>query len=259
MPQFSFTIPDQAQVLAEKDAKISKGQLIASGKISQKYLHLPAAKILKVKPPEVTHFLKVKVGDLIEPNQIIASRNDNNRKDGIITITETGKLISVEEQKGEITLGINLLDYEFKALGPGRISDYDREKIVIDYEGREIILDSGLGEAVFGELAGVVNEEEVNPIWLNESLDGMIILARSWGKIAAAKAAALGAKGILGINFQFDFTGEVKKTFIFGENITHPRFTVGQIKEEDLNTVLEYNGKTVILDGEQKKLCLLKA
>jgi len=261
MPQFNLSYPRQGQILVAEEDEVTSDSVLVSGRIPAKILSLFLAKSLKIKPKETISFMKKKIGERVEKGEIIAEKKGGLLGRGKIDVKspKDGILLTLDGDSGEVTLGILNYDFELVSPGKGKITGIDGEKINIDFEGNELGLENSFGTVSFGDLIVLSKlNEEVNYAKMDYSFKDKIILGGDFGKLAVVKACAVGASGVLGINFLFDYQSE-KETLLRPLDLEgNAGFSIGKINEESYMLLEKHCNEAVIISPGDKKICLLK-
>jgi|GEM_PF-6180460 len=251
MSAFSFNLPKDCNVLVKEDSSISPGVLIAESEIFSSEIVIPVASDLGINPSDINNYLLKKNGDFVNRfDQIALKKGNIFKKNKYISSPVNGKLISINEEKGEVVLGFERNEYKLISPGLGKVLEIKDGNIKIDFQGKEIGLEDGGGMVSFGELNIISGfDEEVDHLLINDSHNGKILLGGIWGKIDLAKAKAVGVCGIIGKQIVSDFIKE------FQDN---PVFSIGTISEKNYSVSKGHNEKLLIIDGDNKLICLLK-
>ena len=193
---------------------------------------LDLAKILGVKPKRVRRFLKVRLGEEVKRGQVIAERPFLVFLKKKVLAPVEGRLLRLEEETGKLWIGRRELPKRRRS-SKGPVA-----KGVWGWGGAD-------GELVAGPdklfLAGL------KPFWR-----GKIVFCgevKEWG--AVFKAEALGVAGLVVSKLSKRVKEELVEREEKGEGLAFLVLAEGEEKK-----AAGWLGKSVIVDGEAKTLCL---
>ena len=163
------------------------------------------AQRLDVPPKKIDKYIKHKIGDFLEKNQILARRIETGdaNSPGEVTYVRApiaGVITEIDHKKGSVRLEREFKEVEIHAGFFGRVSAVEKDYIEIVARGRRVWGVCGVGGESFGRLriGTESNEDELTEDRIHESDEGRILVAGSFVTLDALKRAAkVGIKGII--------------------------------------------------------------
>lgn len=222
-------LPFGASWLAESEALVGAGEVVARGTSYRTTRRIAAAKLLRCPPEGVRALLRVGVGDMVRAGSLLARAG--RRFARAIVAPEDGRLVHVDAN-GDLHVASVRGGWEVRAPIDGRVTRADPRVVAI--EGASWALEglAGYGPDRAGPLAIAVgsSDEELAPSRLAVELRASILVGgrRASGE-ALTRAHAVGVSGVVtaAVSFRSLVT-------IYGENVS----AFGHPTLDDLPTVL---------------------
>lgn len=261
MAKFLLNYPPFVSVKVLVGEVLSLGQVLATGVVPTKKNKINIASVLGIKPKDMLGYLKVKVGDKIGVNEIIAEKRAGFfKKRKVVNNIKEGFLEAIEPDTGSLTFGVMLSEYELVSPGIGKVLKISDSNIEIDFIGQEIHVLEALGNISFGESYLLTNNaSEVDFSLINFEQKDKILVGGLWTKLSVVKANAVGASGIISVNLNFDLQTEKENLLRPLDPEGNSGFSIVKVSKETFEVIEKHHGKQIILDPVRKILCLLKS
>ncbi len=155
------------------------------------------AKFLHIKSSEMIRFLKIKPGDTIEKDTVIAEKR-NLLSSALIKSPIKGKFKDMDLKSGIITIVENGNNKEEKITFPfeGKIKDITKSILEIEVDGHSYEGKNGKGKETFGELVGV-DGEKIGILEIACDVNNKIVIGKLFLPETLIKLEVMGAIGII--------------------------------------------------------------
>lgn len=194
----------------EKGQAVKVGDILARKTALPQQEKIPVSKILSVSPKKVVSYLRKKLGQEINKGEILAKKEGVLKSINILSPI-TGKIESVNFKDGTLLIvSREIQELIERAPIDAIVEEVDGDKITLSFEGKVMEVEDGRGERAIGSTL-VFNKHIDIPDFASEVVD-KIIIARSFTNGALAKLNALGASGVMSLEFYDDFPVMVKLT-----------------------------------------------
>ncbi len=224
------------EVVIEKGQKVKTGDIIAKKKAQSRREKIPLSKILSIKPSKMTSYLVKKIGTHVKKGEVLA------KKEGIFKsiriISPLSALIeSIDLKDGSILLVTKEVAQIFEyAPMSGFIEGIDEDGITISFEGKVIEAEQGKGDQIIG--SAVVFSHSLDMLHFASEVKNKIVIAFSVSDGARAKLSALGARGIVALEYYEDFPVVLK------------------LSQKEFRELVRESNKQLILLGEKRRILI---
>lgn len=199
----AIKLTPESQVLTEKGKKIKTGTVLAKKPAKVHKEKIPVGKILSINSKQITKYLKKKLGTPVSKGEVLAKRESIFKSIQILS-PRNGFLDSVDLKDGTLLL-VSETKEEQGLSSPvdGIIESISCEEIVISFEGKLITGEKGRGERVFGSVC--VLAKAVDTLDFAYEVEEKIVIGKTFTEGARAKLNALGARGLISLEYYNDF------------------------------------------------------
>jgi hypothetical protein len=191
-------LPDESnvQILVNKGDKITPGSIIAKYSGKKKEVLLNISDLLGVRRLKIGKYLKKKIGDEIEIDEVIAERKSLFSSSQIKSSCK-GIFKDIDLTRGTITITEKTLETKnISAFIGGRVFEIDEKGIEIYFDGKEYEAESLTGSESSGRLV-FLKEGILNAVDVNDSVIGSVVLCRDLREDALIKMDVLEVSGII--------------------------------------------------------------
>lgn len=228
--------PEEKPVVKAGD-KVKTGDILATSGSDEK-VEIHIAKLLQIKPKDLTKYLLKELPVDVEANEVIAVKKWLLKQKRIKSPI-AGVLDFLDTDEG--TLQIKTKDAEAgkaRAWFEGTIKEVSDNEVVCEVNGLVIKGKSGEGQTVSGKLLSI--KGEVDLFNLPIEIDERIIILKSAKSDVVAKADALGALAVI------------------AEILEEPPFSLPHLLVEDIKEIMEYDDKHAVLHAAEKQLLIIE-
>lgn len=227
--------PD-VELTIKKGFRVKAGDVIAKrvGKVHRE--KIPLSKILSVDSQKITSFITKKLGSKVKKGEVLAKKEGMFKSVRVLSPI-LGVLESVDLKDGSLLLVSGEVS-EITQSSPidGYIEGVTKEEITISFEGKVIEGEKGKGERAIG--VSMVFEDSVDMHHFDSKVASRIIIGKTFTEGARAKLNALGASGLISLEYYEDFPVLVK------------------ISPKDLKELLTARNKNIILLGNLSRVII---
>lgn len=224
------------EVTIKKGSLVKAGDIIAkrSGKIHKE--KIPLGKILSIDSKRITSFIVKKLGSKVKKGEILAKKEGMFKSVRVLS-PFSGILESVDLKDGSLLL-VSQEVTEVLETSPldGFVEGATGEEITISFEGKVIEGEKGKGERAIGY--SLVFKEHVDMHHFTSEVSGKIVIGKTFTEGARAKLNALGAKGLVSLEYYEDFPVSVK------------------LSEKSLKELVNVHNKNIILLGQLNRIII---
>lgn len=230
------------QLTSDLELTIKKGNHVKAGDVIAKRsakLHrekIPLGKILSIDAKKIPSFLSKRLGSKVKKGEVLASKEGIFKSMRVLSPL-SGVLESVDLKDGSLLLVSQTLN-EITQTSPinGLVEGITSEEITISFEGKVIEAELGKGERVIGH--SLVFEDNVDMHHFAGEVADKIVIGKTFSEGARAKLNALGAIGLISLEYYEDFPVLVK------------------VFPKDLKELVAARNKNIILLGQLKSIII---
>lgn len=192
-------LPVPGKVLVSAGERVQASQTIAQAEISGEVRIVNVARLLRVPPARVARLLKVKEGDDVTTNTIIAARG--LLPSGRVLSPTNGFVYRVDKAKGRVLIKVVVPPFDLTAYLSGTVANVMSGRgVVIETTGALVQATVGFGGEAFGVLHVVAHDPA--DVLRTKSVDvtahGAILVGGAWIEEGALQQAAqLQVRGII--------------------------------------------------------------
>lgn len=213
----SIHIPADSEILVKEGESVSPETAVALIDSAISTLDIEMARILKIKPQNISQYLKRKIGDKIAKGDVIAEKKAFFSS-MIIKSPTDGNISSIDLKAGSLTMisGSEKKEKIYAALS-GKVKKIKDKVIDIESEAKEFEAEAGSGERTHGRLHHLKGEN-IGVLDVKGDIDQTIILVHNITGAGISKANAMGVRGFIlekeAEESQLPFTTVNKTNFI---------------------------------------------
>ncbi|MCK9610642.1 MAG: hypothetical protein M0R67_05620 [Candidatus Cloacimonas sp.] len=197
-------LPLKGQVLVKKGDKVKAENVVAETLLPGKVIPFNLANKLGVTPQQLVNFIKIKPGDKITKNTVLAETKGlfglGIMKTEVLSPIE-GEVENISSVTGQILLREPRIPVQVKAFIDGLVTDIiEDEGVIIENKSAYIQGIFGLGGETFGELKMIADssDDELDVAKIDSSCAGKIIVAGAFAPYHAIDIARKnGVKAII--------------------------------------------------------------
>jgi len=257
-------LPIPGDVLVRMGEKVGFDAVVARTSVPGGVEIMKLVHLLGIDPDEVGMYMRKKVGDNVQKDEIIAEKKGFlGMFRSVAKSPTTGVIQQVSELTGQVTISEPPVPLEVKAYVPGQIEKIlPNEGVIVQTDGALIQGIFGIGGETHGKIAFAVDspDEMLTDDKIRENHGGEVVVGGSLVKVdALRKAISLGVKGIIvgGIEDKdlSDFLGyEIGVAITGHENvgltlIITEGFGRMRMSDRAFNLLKELEGKEAAING----------
>ncbi len=262
--QAARRLPIPGEVLVREGEKVGFDTIVARTSVPGGVEIMKLVHLLGIDPDEVGMYMKRKVGDNVQKDEIIAEKKGFlGMFASVAKSPTTGVIQQVSELTGQVTISEPPVPLEVKAYVPGQIEKIlPNEGVLVKANGALIQGIFGIGGETHGQIAFAVDspDEMLTHDKIRENHNGKVLVGGSLVRVdALRKAISLGVKGIIvgGIEDKdlSDFLGyEIGVAITGHENIgltliITEGFGRMRMSDRTFNLLKELEGKEAAING----------
>lgn len=248
----SFKISPDSEVKVKKDDHLKRGDVIAIHEETRKTQDIDLAKAMKISGDKILKTLQKSIGQEVKKGEILAVYKKTLGNtieaicpfDGVIeSITDDGILrIAYEKEKTEISVPVD-----------AKVEDITSDKVTVSFPAMEIKGKEGRGARRLGLLSGI-DKDMADVLDLSCDHQGKILAVRGgFSRGFLFKALSLGVLGLVAGEVMEEAVAEL----IGGEDIPMV-FWEGKIDDSVWKALTDFQGKEVLVEGEEKRILMPK-
>jgi hypothetical protein len=247
MTLLPILIPEGFELKVAVGNKVDSGDVLAEGveKGHEEVIHISHE--LKLIPQKAIKTLKKHLGDSVAEGEILANKSSLLGGHKIIS-QFSGIIVNIDTEKGDVyirLLGSQNVKTITAPVG-GTVDSINKQQVVLKTDKEAIVAVDGVGGEGEGEIEAITSLDERV---LDHRVEGKVLLAKDFDKVALFKAVGLEAAGIVAENLtDIDFVD------LQGKNVRMPVLTVA---EEDFRKLVKLNSKRVYLSGKNKSIIVI--
>ncbi len=220
----------------KKGDHVKRGDILISAKFPTIY-EFNLADLFKLTPKKALTTLMIKPGQMVEKDTIFAKKSGLLSKKFIKT-PRSGIVVIIDPEKGIVGIKEGKETSAVTAWFDGVVAEESSDKLIFEIVGTVYSGTAGKGGPKSGKL--LVIAEKITSLELPIELDERILAVKEAGTDMVAKADTLGA------------------TAIVAETMVEPPFALPFLLVADINALLRYNHKIVIVHGDEKELLIIE-
>lgn len=194
------------------------------------------AEMLKIPPKNFKKYLKISDGAKVDENTVIAVKSGVLQKQ-ILRSPQKGTFKIIDNEKGIVGISQNEKKEAIVSWFNGTVLEVTGENIVIELSGVTISAKTGRGKPVSGMLLYI--SEVIEMLTMPTDLENKILVTRIITPDIAAKADALGVAALI------------------AEELQAPPFELPYLVLTEISELKSYNGKTIIVYGDENQLLIV--
>lgn len=199
-------ISKSTKLLVDVGEKITSNTTIAEEAVREKEEIISVAKILHVKPVNISKYFKKRVGEYIKKGEVLAEKK-SLFSSCVLKSPISAKLAGMDLKKGTLTLLRDLKDCARKVTSPfpGKVKSITKTYIEVEMEGEVYNAYKGGGREAVGKLY-YLESDKLSVLDITLDVDGCIIACRSITEAALVKLEVLGAVGLILLKLPQEYT-----------------------------------------------------
>lgn len=249
MTSLPISLPDGFITSVNVGDQVTVGQEIASNKgPTDEIINIPKA--LGVNRNQAKKIIRKIPGDLVNIGDVIAEKKSLFGTQRVVLRSKiAGTVTRFERDSGNLVIKTSLTSSTKDIISPvdGIIAMCDNREIVINTDTNVVIGEMAQGSKVTGEIHVLQSDDSYH---LNANAIDKIAVSKNFTREMISKGVGIGVSGIIGVGIEDrDIEHLIEKNF---------QITIIKIKEQDYNSINQWNGKKVFMNPDTKSIIFLQ-